>query len=53
MQPMLYTNKGNLDVCIHTQKNPQYSTTHTSLIVSIKKKEQKKQKKHPSTPQTT
>ena len=39
MQPILYTNKGNLD--IHTQKNPQYSTTHTSLIVSIKKEEQK------------
>ena len=51
---MLYTNKGNLDVCIHTQKNPQYSTTHTSLIVSIKKTEQKKQEEEASfTPQTT
>ena len=49
---MLYTNKGNLDVCIHTQKNPQYSTTHTSLIVSIKKKRTTK-KKQRSTPQTT
>ena len=49
---MLCTNKGNLDVCIHTQKNPQYSTTHTSLIVSIKKKEQQKKTKR-STPQTT